>query len=385
MKNWKQSGWMLRLVIVLAGLLLHSPLCFGQAAKKASGKGVQPKYKAIWEPVNYSDDVQFNDVYFATADVGWVAGQHSTILKTTDGGNTWKLQFGGDAQAQRPDVLELRFLDATQGWAVLAGGRLLRTTDGENWEEAGTVEHHFTDFAFTSEMTGVQAHGPRILHTRDGGLKWTLVHTCQAKAEIEGLTRSVNCDVAAFHFVSPTVGYAYAGATGGKNVAILLKTLDGGMTWSVVSTLPGETGFRGSLYFTDENTGVIRSWYTRKSFRTTDGGRTWKTIPVTTLGGRNTHAHPIRFADAQVGWALSEACVGMGCGNGQMHFTSDGGQTWTSRSFAFPAQARAISFPERNRGYAAGEHGMVYRYRIVPVGYTAKGTIAAPMMPAAKQ
>jgi hypothetical protein len=42
--------------------------------------------------------------------------------------------------------------------------------------------------------------------------------------------------------------------------------------------------------------------------------------------------------------------------------------------------------PARDRGYAAGEHGMVYRYRIVPVAYTSKGMLSATMIagPASK-
>jgi hypothetical protein len=33
-----------------------------------------------------------------------------------------------------------------------------------------------------------------------------------------------------------------------------------------------------------------------------------------------------------------------------------------------------------DRGYAVGEHGMVYRYRIVPIDYTSKGMLAAPAL-----
>jgi len=36
----------------------------------------------------------------------------------------------------------------------------------------------------------------------------------------------------------------------------------------------------------------------------------------------------------------------------------------------------------RDCGYAVGEHGMVYRYGIVPVDYTAKGMLAAPALAA---
>jgi len=41
----------------------------------------------------------------------------------------------------------------------------------------------------------------------------------------------------------------------------------------------------------------------------------------------------------------------------------------------------AFSLPTRNRGYVVGDHGMIYRYRIVPANYTAKGMIDAPLMP----
>jgi hypothetical protein len=38
------------------------------------------------------------------------------------------------------------------------------------------------------------------------------------------------------------------------------------------------------------------------------------------------------------------------------------------------------SLPARDRGYAVGSHGMVYRYRIVPIDFTVKGMLAAPSL-----
>lgn len=40
-----------------------------------------------------------------------------------------------------------------------------------------------------------------------------------------------------------------------------------------------------------------------------------------------------------------------------------------------------FSIPSRRRAYAVGQHGMIYRYSVVPIEYTAKGMIDAPMMP----
>jgi hypothetical protein len=49
----------------------------------------------------------------------------------------------------------------------------------------------------------------------------------------------------------------------------------------------------------------------------------------------------------------------------------------------FPAPVVAFSLPARDRGYVVGDHGMIYRYRVVPSDYTAKGMLDAPMMPEA--
>jgi hypothetical protein len=63
-----------------------------------------------------------------------------------------------------------------------------------------------------------------------------------------------------------------------------------------------------------------------------------------------------------------------------MTYTVNGGKQWTSREISFPASVIASSLPRPDRGYVVGEHGMVYRYRVVPVDYAAKGMLAAPMM-----
>ena len=38
----------------------------------------------------------------------------------------------------------------------------------------------------------------------------------------------------------------------------------------------------------------------------------------------------------------------------------------------FSYGVEAFSLPTRDRGYVVGDHGMIYRYRIVPIDYKAK-------------
>jgi hypothetical protein len=74
-----------------------------------------------------------------------------------------------------------------------------------------------------------------------------------------------------------------------------------------------------------------------------------------------------------VGWIL----------DGQkLTFTTDGGKRWNSHGLRFPASVKAYSFPTRQRAYVVGDHGMAYRYRVVPIDYSGKNIIDAPMMPA---
>lgn len=106
--------------------------------------------------------VTLTDVTFADATTGWAVGHSGTILKTTDGGETWQRQLEGNAAAEAvaaeaaalkaagaegadaavrnagfmvadgPDkpFLDVTFLDAARGWVVGAYGLALETRDG---------------------------------------------------------------------------------------------------------------------------------------------------------------------------------------------------------------------------------------------------------------
>jgi hypothetical protein len=76
--------------------LLVAGLAAGQATKaapakaaaKAATKAAEPKFKAIWEPVPFTKDIQLNAISCAGPETCWVAGGKSTILFTSDGGTT---------------------------------------------------------------------------------------------------------------------------------------------------------------------------------------------------------------------------------------------------------------------------------------------------------
>jgi photosystem II stability/assembly factor-like uncharacterized protein len=318
----------------------------------------QPKFKAIWEPVNYKQDLQLLDVFFVSKDEGWASGVAGTVLHTKDGGNTWTPQLGGDPHAQGDKLEHLFATDGSHVWAQ-SWNAMYRTTDGEAWQQvSGDIRG---GAVFTSEARGFRTYGGFIWSTDDGGGNWKQVFPCRASMEQAGLTHEVECKLFVLDFPSPNTGYGVGDAR------ITAKTEDGGNTWKVLVG-PEEQGDQRSndLSFIDDNTGfAVRA---TGLFKTTDGGNTWRGVVVRLASGYSR----LKFApDKRVGWSLLGSTWA---------YTTNGGKTWTTRELRLPAGVNAFALPAADRGYAVGDHGMIYRYRIVPLDYTSKGMIDAPAM-----
>ena len=203
------------------------------------------------------------DVYFPTSETGWVTGGAGTILSTNDGGKSWKAQLSGDPKATDRPVVQLRFVDATHGFAAqsTSGGdhKLLATANGQDWEQPGKVAQNRTDYQFVSPTTGFQASGTQILRTTDAGRSWQPVYTCAIKTEIQGLTREVRCEFEKLGFPSSSEGYALSRRIGNDVGSVLAKTEDGGATWNAWIIVPGEDAKEAGLAFT-----VVPVSYTSK-------------------------------------------------------------------------------------------------------------------------
>ncbi|HEY4742014.1 MAG TPA: YCF48-related protein [Candidatus Acidoferrales bacterium] len=339
-------------------------------AQKPGGANLR-KFKGYFEPVNYPEDVEISDVWFVNADTGWACGdlkataaeEGGFIINTRDGGKTWKLQMGDPHSATR-GVAKLFFLDATHGWATQNGSKLLRTTDGENWETVGNGSPGWA-LAFVSPQIGFHIEGERLLMTTDGGTSWKEHYQCQAKVEVDGLPHDETCHLQAIAFPTPTVGYAVSSEVSDKS-SVVVKTTDGGKTWNVASFIPQSTGLDNSLGFADENTGFVMT-YQSKLMATNDGAKTWHGVATSIPGGRPR----IEFANP-TGWTIEGKTWA---------YTTDGGKHWTSREVAFPADVVAFSLARSDRGYVVGDHGMIYRYSVVPAEYSVPHGINAPVMP----
>jgi photosystem II stability/assembly factor-like uncharacterized protein len=352
--------------------------------RPARSASEQNHFKGIFEPVNYGKDIKLTDVFFVTPDVGWVSGDHATILKTTNGGTTWTPQLGGDPGSTEPEIGQLRFLDPTHGWAIQGGSRLLRTADGQKWEEVNgkfPAGVPVLDYAFTSASHGILlgGNGDAFYVTNDGGQQWQTVTPCQLSANVQGLAQTPNCHFIKLQMLSPSSGLALAWWSSTQDERLVIfRTDDAGSHWSYV--LPDVKDSRyADAFFTDLKHGVLVFNNDQKTCVTDDGGKSWHIL----VSGNIALKGPLRFADREVGWVLGPSPDNSD--TVRVSFSTDGGEHWKmSRNIAFPTGRADLkfAFPRRDRAYVIGPHGMIYRYRVVPTTYSVAHMLEGPLMPA---
>src|SRR5436305_10551406 len=103
------------------------------AGARASSSGVPRRSAAdagarwVWQNPLPQGNTLYG-VSFTDANTGTATGDNGTIVRTTDGGNSWVIQSSGSTNA----LYGVSFTDVNHGTAVGASGTVLKTTDGGN-------------------------------------------------------------------------------------------------------------------------------------------------------------------------------------------------------------------------------------------------------------
>jgi photosystem II stability/assembly factor-like uncharacterized protein len=247
---------------------------------------------ANWVRQQPGTDATLNAVHFVTASQGWVVGSEGTILRTTNGGQSWQAQSSGAGFA---DLVSVHFINANTGWATgfenfFSPGVILRTDNGgQTWvaqPQANSDGVEWTRVFFVDGSNGWilgSSGSAGLLRTTNGGTTWTRI-TIPASTTLKGL-----------HFTDALNGWV-AGYDG-----TILRTSDGGTTWSPQAVPnPGSPGFVDAVYFTDPNNGwAVGGAGTILS--TTNGGTAWSSDDV---GTGLTRFYDVHFPAAGTGWAV---------------------------------------------------------------------------------
>lgn len=131
------------------------------------------------------------DIHFTDARTGFIAGAsesdenraHARILKTTDGGQTWRAVF--DSSRAGDNNWKLAFPSAAVGYATIisyeapaaeARGYVVKTTDGgEHWRRLTvTTDHDWIPYGinFITPLRGWVGGADGGFETTDGGASW---------------------------------------------------------------------------------------------------------------------------------------------------------------------------------------------------------------------
>jgi photosystem II stability/assembly factor-like uncharacterized protein len=298
-----------------------------------------------------------------SARVAWVSGHRGTYAVTTDGGASWRA-----AVVPEGDSLQFRdvyAVDERTAWLLAAGdgdrSRIYHTTNGgQTWtlQFRNTEPRAFYDcldfwdarrgLAFSDAVDGRFG----ILTTSDGGRTWTRVSDealPAARAGEGAFAASGTC------VITGTRGRAWISTGNAPPESRILYTADYGRSWSVFLTplSAGEAAGAATLTFRDTLHGVALGGPlgrpTERGDRTAvtgDGGRTW------TLGGRPAMAGAV-YGSAYL--PRTPALVAVGPGG--MDWSTDDARSWSRLdTLAY----WSVGFARTGRaGWAVGPNGRI--------------------------
>lgn len=284
---------------------------------------------------------RYDDVFFLDENLGWAAnGSDATIYKTVDGGENWILQFS-EADLGSPNYYfrNVEFLNENIGFVGTLNGEFFKTSNGgTSWELVTNIPTNPVaicglDCVGTSTIYGCGAYfwPAFIIKSSDSGATWTFKDmSAYADALVEVL------------FVDENIGFA-SGQKDGVG-GIILKTEDGGETWSNIYNTNINGEYVWKLQILSDNPNIIFASVESiapmngKLLKSIDFGASWisKEVP-------DSNIQAVGFVSASHGF--------MGGHHTGFLETFDAGTTWTPT--AVGSNLNRIFFIG-NIAYAAG-------------------------------
>jgi photosystem II stability/assembly factor-like uncharacterized protein len=289
--------------------------------------------------VNYTSSVteaDLVDVHFPDENTGYAISQYDVstglrkgqVLKNTDAGETWQITADGDFGR----LTSVYFTSVNTGYMVCSYGKIYKTTDGGYlWDTlAGYSGLSLTEVTFVNENTGFVAGegngAGTILKTNDGGMSWSSIY--DGDRPVRGI-----------HFIDENVGYAILYSS-------VIKTINGGMEWTETSL--SNEGILLDIFFVNQDVGYVCG-FMGDFYKTTDGGETWIKLPTP-------------FSNSLICMYFVDENTGYMCGDGCTFFQTDnGGINWTSLDYFSCSWSNSVWFTDDLNGYIVGGNGKILK------------------------
>lgn len=224
---------------------------------------------------------------------------------------------------------------AVIGLVVAAPAQASVHRPGLSWRmlHTATVNHFRGLAAVSRNIAWLGGYDGMVLRTVDGGRTWTDVSP-------SGASDLQFRDISAFD-----ARHAVAMAAGSGTDSRMYVTNDGGRSWRVAYQNTNPAAFFDCMSFTNRRHGLVLSDPVEGRFRilaTRDGGRTWRVLPSAGM----PLAQPGEAAFAASGECLTtsgrHSWFGTGGGtSSRIYHSRNGGQTWTVRDTPIVSGASA--------------------------------------------
>jgi photosystem II stability/assembly factor-like uncharacterized protein len=309
--------------------------------------------------------------------IGYSSGDNGTMLKTTNGGVNWSSLNSGTLS----NLYSLSFLDSLNG---VAGGirTIIKTSDGGNsWQNQNVTFVNFfsivkdIQYIDPNNIISVVDTDNKLILTTNGGVNWY------------GNSLITNSDnlPSALSFINPNTGFVI------NYLGVISKTTDAGLNWQLDSSFQTNDRQLANLWnvdFVNENTvyvsggggKVIKSTNAGNDYFLTTGGRT--NLESNFFVNENT-GYTVGFdgvilktTDAGNNWLLQNSNTtqnlndvffvnsetGYVCGDsGVVMKTVDGGMNWNMTFIGLSSNLNGIIFTNDNTGFIAGSSGKILK------------------------
>ncbi len=354
-----------------------------------------------WTLYNAGGDAVLHAPFMWDQDTAWVVGIFDGIFKSLDGGMNWSPAFNYVAGRTFYRIL---FTDNYTGFVCGSHGVVLRKAglDGPILEvEPTTVEFEDTYIGETSSVNILFANtGNEALNVSDitftnpaFSIDYTTftinpgesgelpVHfTPPSEGTFEGTMQIISNNIfgdtveiqlsgngivelidgwqwieTGFDYIltdmefpegQNQIGYCVGQANTYNGEGLVIKTTDGGDTWTQMT--PAGTLWLTAISFPNLNTGYVGGWG-GNLLKTTDGGTTWETIEVQSSIYKISD---VEFRDENHGIVST---IGSG-----VYVTEDGGQTWSS-AYGLDTPPKMVAYADENKVFGVGNEDRIYR------------------------
>lgn len=281
----------------------------------------------------------------------WVVGDEDSthygmILFTPDGGDTWQRQGEGSPALLGISLINVWAVDTNTVWAVGSDNSIIKTTDGGNtWNRIpGPQTRSVTDLESIS-MVGsrdiwISGGEGTVFNSKDGGNTWTVF---DPDFFHHGLMQGI-------HAITSNIAYV-AGGIGTKG--FIARTMNGGQTWD--SVVPQNNYNRNEWIGVKASDAAHIIVYGGRSHYviSVDAGQTWKNDSVPGTGGTGgADINCLTMLDAQTWWGAFDY--------DGIFITTNSGSSWTKQVSAGPGGMWlfGIDYYDRNQAIIVAQSSM---------------------------